>query len=157
MLVATVACDGAVGPGGPDPLRGLRQVSAADSSGTSVPQPFSPIGAGAVVGTVIGRSAPGAGNDSLASAPRIAGVTIRIYPIIGEEDPASPRLGAIVATVTTDANGRFVTPVVGSTSMGHVLTFTPPSGVPYAAMWTRTQFWSNSAATPWWVMLPRVP
>ena len=157
LLVAAVACDGSVGPDQRNPLRGVRQVSAADSTGSGVPQPLSPIGSGSVVGIVIGPSAPGAGNDSLLSAPRIVGVVIRIHPVLGDDDPAAPTLGPVVATLTTDANGRFTTPVVGSTSLGHVLTFTPPSGSPYAAVWTRTQFWSNSAATPWWVMLPRVP
>ena len=157
LLVAAVACDASVGPDQRNPLRGVRQVSALDSTGGGVPQPLSPIGSGAVVGTVIGPSAPGAGNDSLLSAPRIAGVVIRIHPVLGDEDPAAPTLGPVVATLTTDANGRFATPVIGSTSLGHVLTFTPPSGSSSAAVWTRTQFWSNSAATPWWVMLPRVP
>lgn len=157
LLLAAVACDTSVGPDARGPLRGLQQVSAADSAGSGIPQPLSPSGAGAVMGTVIGPSAPGAGNDSLQTAPRVAGVTVRIYAVVGEDDPASPVLGPVIATVTTDANGRFETPVIEGTSLGHVLTFTPPAGSIYAAVWTRTQFWSGSALTPWWVTVPRVP
>jgi hypothetical protein len=158
VLTAAAACSDSPGEPTPsNPLAGLVSKAAVDSTGNGVNQPLSPQGSGSVRGTVLAPSAPGAGNDSLNTATRIAGVVIRIYPVIGSPDVASPTLGPLQATVTTDANGRFQTPVIDGTQGWHVLTFTPPAGSGYQAVWSRTQFWTQSADHPWWVTLPRLP
>ena len=159
MLVALAAAcsDAAQEPTPPSPLAGFVAKDPVDSAGHGVSQPLSPQGSGSVRGTVLAPSAPGAGNDSLNTATRIAGVVIRIYPVVGNPEVASPTLGALVTTVTTDANGRFQTPVIDGSQGWHVLTFTPPAGSGYQAVWSRTQFWTQSADSPWWVTLPRTP
>lgn len=157
-LTLVAACSSSVGaPAESSPLAGLNGVDAVDSAGHGVSIPLSPQGSGSVRGTVIAPSAPGAGNDSLNTATRIAGVVIRIYPITGNPNVAHPTLGALLATVTTGANGQFQTPVIDGSQGWHALTFTPPTGAGYQAVWARTQFWTGSADTPWWVTLPRIP
>ncbi|MCA0374230.1 MAG: hypothetical protein LCH84_01090 [Gemmatimonadetes bacterium] len=156
MSVAACSDD----PGSPtpaNPLAGLVGKPAVDSAGHGIPVPLSPSGAGFVRGTVIAPSAPGAGNDSLNTATRIAGVIVRVYPVIGSPDVPSPTLGAVVATDTTDATGQFQTPVIAGGQSWHVLTFTPPTGSAYQAVWSRTQFWTQSSERRWWVTLPRTP
>ncbi len=158
LLAFAAACGSATdSPTGASPLAGLSGVQAMDSTGNGVSLPAVPQGAGFVRGTVLAPSLAGAGNDSLQTAMRIAGVVIRIYPIIGSPLEASPALGALAATVTTDANGRFQTPVFDGTAGWHALTFTPPAGAGYQSVWVRTQFWTGSSETPWWVTLPRTP
>ena len=158
VIAMAAACGGSVDePVVPGPLAGFVGKTAVDSTGTGVPQPTSPQGSGYVRGTVIAPSASGAGNDSLNTATRIAGVIIKIYPIIGDPNVASPTLGALLNTVTTDANGQFQTPVIDGSQGWHALTFTPPTGSGYQAVWSRTQFWTGSATYPWWVTLPRLP
>lgn len=159
LLIAFAAACGSATDSSTDasPLAGLSGIEAVDSAGQGVTVPLSPQGAGYVRGTVLAPSAPGAGNDSLQTATRIAGVVIRIYPIIGNPQQANPTLGALQATVTTDANGRFETPVIDGSAGWHALTFTPPSGAGYQAVWARTQFWTGSSEYPWWVTLPRTP
>lgn len=158
LTLSLAACgESAQEPSSEGPLAKLVAKTPVDSAGKGVPQPFSPQGAGAVRGTVIAPSAPGAGKDSLKTAPPIPGVVIRIFPVIGNPDVASPTLGPQLATVTTDANGRFQTPVVDGSQGWHVLTFTPPTGSGFQAVWARTQFWTQSLDTPWWLTLPRVP
>lgn len=159
LLLALAAACGSATDSTPDasPLVGLSGIDAVDSAGHGVSVPLSPQGSGYVRGTVLAPSPPGAGNDSLQTAPRIAGVVIRIYPIVGNPIGANPTLGALLTTVTTDANGRFQTPVIDGTAGWHALTFTPPASAGYQAVWARTQFWTGSSDTPWWVTLPRVP
>lgn len=157
-VAVAVACGGSIDdPIEPGPLAGFTGVEAVDSTGAGVSQPFSPQGSGYVRGTVLAPSAPGAGNDSLNTATRIAGVVIRIYPIVGDPNVATPTLGALQATVLTDASGRFQTPVIDGSQGWHALTFTPPVGSPYQPVWSRTQFWTESSLHPWWVTLPRLP
>lgn len=158
LLTLVAACgDSTSDPGQPGPLAGFTGIDAVDSAGNGVTQPLSPQGAGYVQGTVLAPSPAGAGNDSLSTKPRIAGVVIKIYPILGDPNVPSPILGALQHTVSTDANGRFQTPVIDGTQGWHALTFTPPAGSGYQAVWARTQFWTGSATHPWWVTLPRVP
>lgn len=157
-LVLATACSSSVGePSNASPLAGLSGVDAVDSAGHGVSVPLSPQGSGFVRGTVLAPSAPGAGNDSLKTATRIPGVVIRIYPIIGDPNIAHPTLGTLQATVTSGANGQFQTPVIDGSQGWHALTFTPPTGSGYQAVWARTQFWTGSSETPWWVTLPRNP
>lgn len=158
LAVALAACgETTQEPTPQNPLAGLVSKEAVDSAGKGVSQPLSPQGSGYVRGTVLAPSAPGAGNDSLNTATRIPGVVIRIYPVLGDPGGASPTLGALQATVTTDANGQFQTPVIDGSLGWHVLTFTPPTGSGYQAVWSRTQFWTQSSVHPWWVTLPRTP
>ncbi len=133
-LTTAAACSSSVGePAQSSPLAGINGVDAVDSSGHGVSLPLSPQGSGSVRGTVVAPSAPGAGNDSLSTAARIPGVVIRIYPIVGDPNVAHPTLGALLATVTTGANGQFQTPVIDGSQGWHALTFTPPAGSAYQA------------------------
>lgn len=138
------------------PLAGLTEAAVVGADGRGIPQPTSPHGAGHVRGTLIGPSLPGAGDDSLETAPRIAGATIRIYPVIvGHSEGNELIVGEEVASITTDANGQFETPVFeGGTE--YVLTFLPPAGTGYAPVWARTIFWTTSHEWPWWVTAPRI-
>ncbi len=156
LAFAAACSDSPQEPALSSPLSGLVAQPAVDSTGSGIGQPAT-LGPGSVRGTVLAPSSPGAGNDSLSTATRIAGVVIRIYPVVGDPAVASPTLGSQVATVTTDANGRFQTPVIDGSQGWHVLTFTPPTGSGYQAVWARTQFGSQSADFPWWVTLPRTP
>lgn len=156
VVAFAAACGSSVNePVVPGPLAGLSRIDAVDSAGNGVSQPLSPQGSGYVRGTVLAPSAPGSGNDSLNTATRIAGVVIKIYPIIGDPNVANPTIGALIGTVTTDANGLFQTSVIDGSHGWHTLTFTPPAGSGYQAVWARTQFWTDSSVHPWWVTLPR--
>src|SRR5687767_1546826 len=130
-----IACaDKTVTPVDPSPLSGLQRVEGTDStgapppdsSGSPAPNPASP---GYVLGTVLGPSAPGAGNDSLNTAPRIAGVKVtalsRVAPTAGD----TIGIGPAVATVTTGADGKFQLPTLPGGE--YFVTFVPPEGSPY--------------------------
>lgn len=141
-----------------DPLAGLAEATVRDSTGNGIPQPFSPSGSGYVIGTVMAPGTPGAGgNDSLAHKPRIAGVTIRIHEIESGGETANAALGDLVATVVTDANGRFQTPVIDGSQGEHIFLFVPPSGSGFQSAYARTRFWTGSHTTPWWVTLQPTP
>lgn len=136
------ACSDSSGPN-LSPLDGLTQYAGTDSTGTPPPPP--PTGTttpGYFQGTVIGPSEPGAGSDSLATAPRIAGVRVSAYAAL-EQGP--------VASVVTGADGRFVLPLLPG---GHyAVTFTPPINSPYGGVWATAPAHAQSHTHPWWVVL----
>src|SRR5215218_2086916 len=78
VAVALVAC-GDTEPTQPNssPLAGLNKTVSNDSVETSNPTTTS--GPGYFRGTVLGPALPGAGNDSLKTAPKIAGVVVTIF------------------------------------------------------------------------------
>lgn len=151
FLVA--ACEmGDPDTGAPNPLAGLRALDARDSTGTLVPEP--PEGdptTGHFVGTVLGPSAPGSGNDSLATAPRVVGARLTAYPII-TSGVASGTLGAAAAEIWTGADGRFTLPPLAGGP--YVVTVTPPAGSPYQGVFVTATAHATSHEHPWWVVLP---
>lgn len=139
-LLAAACTDGS-GPN-PSPLDGLVQYAGTDSIGAPPPPATGNPTAGYFRGTVVGPSAPGAGNDSLATAPRIAGVTVSVYAELE---------GSPVASVVTGADGRFVLPTLPG---GHyAVTFTPPINSPYGGVWATAPIHAASHTHPWWVVL----
>lgn len=156
VLVAfAVACSDSTAPGvgGADsPLRELAHSTTTDSTGRAIPQPQTSTTPGTFRGTVLAPSAPGAGNDSLNTAPRIAGAVLTAYPATNAST-ANPTLGAAVASVTTGANGQFVFPALDGGA--YVVTITPPAGSAYGGMWVTATAHAGSAESPWWVVLPR--
>ncbi|NUQ12035.1 MAG: hypothetical protein HUU26_06880 [Gemmatimonadaceae bacterium] len=79
---------------------------------------------------------------------------VRAYPVTGGT-PASPKLGAVEATVTTGADGKFQFPQLSGGE--YVVTFTPPASTPYAGVWVTAFTSAQSDDWPWWVILPFKP
>ena len=130
MMIAALAVIAACGddPVSPDtsPLAGLNKATANDSSTpTNTPTGNGP---GHFRGTVLGPSQPGAGNDSLNTAPRIAGVVVTIY----ERKPVAAdtvAVGDAKGSVTTGADGKFTLPTLPAGE--YVVTFVPPANSGY--------------------------
>jgi hypothetical protein len=154
VAALAIACSDSTGPGdeGGNPLLALSKTAAADSGGNVVPQPASSTTPGIFRGTVMGQSAPGAGNDSLNTAPRVAGAVITAYPTTQPGSP-NPTLQPAAATVTTGADGKFTLPSLPGGA--YVVTITPPSGSIYAGVWVTATAHSGSGEFPWWVVLPK--
>jgi hypothetical protein len=151
VLAAVAACSSEI-PGEPDgsPLAGLSKTAANDSS-TGTDQPSGP---GYVRGTVLGQSPPGAGNDSLKTAPRIAGVVIKMYARkTGTGDVVEP--GDLKGTYTTGTDGLFTLPTVPSGQ--YVVTFVPPETSGYHGVWVHGEVHANSSNYPWWIVLQKKP
>jgi hypothetical protein len=138
-------------PAGPDnsPLAGLDQALVRDSTGAAPTDPGA--GPGVIRGTVLGESPPGAGNDSLETAPRIAGVRVAAYPILANPSASEPELGPEAASTTTGADGRFQLPVLASGD--YAVTFDPPASSGYQGQWSWTTVGPQSGDFPWWVVL----
>lgn len=151
MAATLVACSDDPTGTGNSPLAGLSQREGADSVGNPLPpEPTTPT-PGSFHGTVLGPSEPGAGNDSLATAPRVSGVVVTAYPVTGGT-PGSPTLGAAEATVTTGADGKFQLPTLAGGE--YVVTFNPPASSIYGGVWVSQAFTSaQSNDWPWWVVL----
>lgn len=152
VLGAVLACNGddSLRPA-PNPLQGLNALDARDSTGTLVPPP--PAGAataGYFRGTVLGPSAPGSGNDSLETAPRVVGARLTAYPII-QDGVAAGTIGAALAEIYTDADGRFTLPLLPGGE--YVVTVTPPTGSPYGGVFVTATAHAESHVHPWWVVL----
>ncbi|MDH5234508.1 MAG: carboxypeptidase-like regulatory domain-containing protein [Gemmatimonadota bacterium] len=147
-----LACaDAGTGPAR-SPLAGLSQAAGQDSAGNPPPPNPSPgtNTPGYVLGTVLGPSAPGAGNDSLATAPRVPGARVAAFPVTGGS-AGSPTLGPEAASSTTGADGRFVLPTVPGGA--YVVTITPPAASIYGGVWVTVTIHENSHLFPWWVVL----
>lgn len=150
MTGLTVACSDSPTESENSLLAGLAQREAADSAGNPVPPPPTNPVAGSFHGTVLGPSQPGAGNDSLATAPRVSGVVITAYPVTGGTE-ANPTLGPAAGTVTTGADGKFQLPTLAGGN--YVVTFTPPANSIYGGVWVTAATSANSNDHPWWVVL----
>lgn len=131
------------------PLAGLAQREGSDSTGNPLPPPPTNPAPGGFHGLVLGPSAPGSGNDTLATAPRIAGVMVTAYPVTGGTY-ANPTLGAAEQSVTTGADGKFQLTLSGGE---YVVTFNPPAASIYGGVWIMATTSENSNDWPWWVTL----
>jgi hypothetical protein len=151
IAVALVACstDSALQPNG-SPLAGLNRSEAGDTSNTT----HSPtgMGPGFFRGTVLGPSQPGAGNDSLNTAPRIANVVVTIYEMTmtGADSGAA---GTPKGSVTTGADGKFTLPTLPAGD--YVVTFVPPANSGYHGSYAFGPLRANSSDYPWWVVLAK--
>jgi hypothetical protein len=152
--VAAIACEKGTAPS-PTPLAGLVRVEGSDSVGTPAPTPPANSGPGYVRGTVLGPSEPGSGNDSLATAPRVAGVVITAYPRVAPTTADTMGIGPMAAQVTTGADGKFQLPSVPAGE--YIITFNPPADSPYGGVWTVGPIHERSHEYPFWVVLWRKP
>lgn len=132
------------------PLAGLAPRTASDSIGNPPPPPPTNPTPGSFHGTVLGPSEPGAGNDSLATAPRVAGVVVSARLVTGGSE-ADPDLGPVAASVTTGADGKFQLPTLSGGT--YVVTFTPPANSIYGGVWVTSTTSATSNDWPWWVVL----
>ena len=64
-----------------------------------------------------------------------------------------PVLGPAIATMVTDADGDFETPVL--TGGAYVVTFTPAESSGYNGVWVSAVAHSGSHEYPWWIVLPQ--
>src|SRR5688572_24426019 len=101
-LTLTACSSDPTGPTVPTELSGLIESPARDSIGTPPPPPTNS-GPGEIRGTVLTPS-PGGGNDSLATAPRIEGAIITVYPV---SSTGPLELDPEVASAVTGADGKF--------------------------------------------------
>ena len=114
------------------PLAGLNESTARDSAGTTLPPPTGALTPGDIGGTVLGPSPVGSTGDTLATAPRVAGVEVTVYQILDDSGPV-PQVGPPIATTITGADGKFS--LAGLPGGPVVVTFEPPTGGPYAGTW----------------------
>ena len=152
LLLSVTACGSDYTTGTQSsPLNGLSQAEGKDSTGTTVPVPPTSTTPGYFRGTVLGPSVPGSGPDTLATAPRVSGVTVTAYPRLST-DPV-PDVGPAAASVVTGSDGKFQLPTLPGGE--YVVTFTPPSGSIYQGVWVTATAYNGSAEWPWWVVLPK--
>ena len=153
FAVATIATACSTEPTvGPDssPLAGL-DLSASGDTANSTHSP-SGMGPGYFQGTVLGPSSPGAGNDSLNTAPRIAGVVVTIYQRkAGTGDAVEA--GDAKGSVTTGTDGKFTLPTLPAGE--YVVTFVPPASSGYHGAYAFGPLRENSSQYPWWVVLAK--
>jgi hypothetical protein len=90
------------------------------------------------------------GGDTLVNSVRIAGVRVAAHPVT-DLSTSPPGTGAVVAEVSTNANGEFVLPQLPGGP--YVVTFTPPAGSSYQGAWTMATISSTSSDYAWWVTL----
>jgi hypothetical protein len=145
FLAAACGDNGPTSPGG-GVLAGLNLTETNDSTPANTPPDN---GTGIVHGTVLGQSQPGLIGDTLATAPRIAGVVVTVYLPGSSSDTPGPQ----VATLTTGADGTFTLPALSAGN--YVVTFVPPSGSGYNGVYVTGHVSSISATYPWWIVLSR--
>ena len=129
-------------------LAGLAESQSNDTTGT-VPPPPTASTPGSFKGFVLG---PGTGPDTMATAPRLQNVAVTVYPYLGWEGN-EPRLGEVVATMTTNASGEFQSPTLPGGE--YLITFVPPAGSIYRGVYVTTTIHAGSSGGNWWVVLPR--
>ena len=148
-VVAACSTDSPIQPTG-SPLAGLDLAEPGDTSNTTH-QPTGS-GPGFFRGTVLGPSLPGAGNDSLNTAPRIAGVVVTIYERkLGGADTSA--VGDPKGTVTTGTDGKFTLPTLPAGE--YIVTFVPPANSGYHGAYAFGPLRSNSSDYPWWIVLAK--
>lgn len=150
----TIACSDDPTGTEQNPLSGLSQRTGSDSLGNPLPPaPANPT-PGVFRGQVLAPCTGSCTGDTLATAPRIPGVVIKAYKVMGGS-AANPTLGPVAATVTTGADGKFTLPELPGGE--YVVTFTPPPTTNYAGVWVTAHTSSQSDDYPWWVILPFHP
>lgn len=150
LAVTLAACSGNPTGSDPSPLLGLVQAMARDSTGSPPPIPQQPTGTGTIRGTVLAPST--GGGDTLATAPRIVGAMVKVYPVVGQ---TPLELGAVAASVVTGADGRFQTPTLPAGE--YVVTIEPPasSAAIYYGQYIRGMIYAQSGDSQWWVVLAK--
>jgi hypothetical protein len=148
VVVAACSNDSPVAPGGA--LAGLNQTTANNGTAPGDTNPPAP-GPGYFHGTVVGPSAPGAGDDSLATAPRIAGVHVTIYDMVPTETGVGT--GTERGLAVTDASGLFTLPTLPGGE--YIVTFVPSAGSSYHGVYVFGPLNQNSSTYPWWITLPK--
>ena len=133
------------------PLAGLNESTARDSLGTLPPVPNGALSPGDIRGTILGPSPVGSSGDTLATAPRVAGVEITVYQILDDSGPV-PEVGPPIANTISGVDGKFS--LMGLPGGPVVVTFEPPSSGPYAGTWSSSVIHGGSGDHPWWVVLP---
>ena len=138
-------------PSAPAPLAGL-QLGTTNDSGTApvVTQPSTT--PGYFRGTILGHSSFPAGTDTLAVLPRIAGAVLTAHTRGAKTATDPVGVGPTVATVTTDANGKFQFQSLPGGE--YVVTIAPPAGSKYQGIYVLPVADVHSADFPWWVVLP---
>jgi len=129
-------------------LRGLSESQSNDTTGTVPPPPTNPT-PGSFKGYVLG---PGTGPDTMATAPRLEGVTVAVYPLEGWNG-GEPDVGELAATMITNANGEFQSPTLEGGE--YLITFVPPAAGIYRGVYVTTTIHAGSSSGNWWVVLPR--
>lgn len=129
-------------------LRGLSESQSNDTTGTVPPPPTNPT-PGSFKGFVLG---PGTGPDTMATAPRLQNVAVTVYPHLGWNG-SDPRVGAVAASMVTNANGEFESPTLPGGE--YLVTFVPPTGSIYRGVYVTTTIHAGSGGGNWWVVLPR--
>jgi hypothetical protein len=133
---------------GEGPLAGLLATSSNDTSTATPPQASTD--PGYFRGTVMAPGSPGGVGDTLATKPRIANVTVTIYPRVGSGLPPQP--GPEAGSVVTGADGLFQLPTLPAGE--YIVTFVPPENSQYAGVYAFGPLNANSKDYPWWVTLP---
>jgi hypothetical protein len=146
--IAACSNDAPTSPGGK--LAGLDQTTTNNGSTPGDTNPVAP-GPGHFHGTVIGQSAPGAGNDSLTSAPRVANVRVTIYQEVRTETGLEP--GTELGSVVTDASGQFTLPTLPGGE--YIVTFVPAADGIYHGVWAFGPLNEHSSDFPWWITLSK--
>jgi hypothetical protein len=150
-IAAACSSDPTAVPGGGSPLAGLTESQPGDTA-NSTHQPTGS-GPGYFRGTVMAPSPPGAGNDSLSTAPRIAGVVVTIYQRKESGGADTVAVGDAKGSVTTGADGKFTLPTLPAGE--YVVTFVPPASSGYHGAYAFGPLRENSHEFPWWIVLAK--
>ena len=160
-LAAMAACE-STEPPAPSPISGHNKVAATDSNGATVPgggsaepgQPGTdtaiaglPTGPGKIHGQILGQfivTSPG--QDSMTLAPKLAGVTVTMYPCT-KEFCAGDSFGSLAATMTTDAEGKFASPTLPGGY--YTVIFTPADASGYRGVYAWFYMNPNSDDYQW--------
>lgn len=148
VIIAAIACGDSTTDVDSSILLGLSRAEANDTVTTTPPPPTQPT-PGAFHGFVLG---PGTGPDTMATAPRLQGVAVMAYPLLGYSG-TQPQVGDVVASMVTDANGAFQSPTIAGGE--YVVTFVPPLNSIYRGVYVTTTIHDGSSSGTWWIILPR--
>lgn len=131
-------------------LAGLSITGRNDTVATPSP---SVSGSGYFRATVRGPALLGAGNDSLSTSPKLAGVTATICPRVESTLSSQLPVGPAAGSAVTDGQDQFQLPVLPAGE--YVVTFVPPAGSIHQGVYAFGPLRSNRGEYPWWVVLPK--